>query len=105
MTAHTQREILRFWLPLAATWMMMAAEGPFLAALIARLPDATFNLAAHGVAFALAVLVESPVIMLMSAATALVRDRASFVKLRRFGWGLNALGTALLLTALLPPVH
>ena len=101
----SQRDILVFWLPLAATWMLMASEGPFLAAVIARLPDATFNLAAHGVAFALAVLVESPVIMLMSAATALVRDERSFTKLRRFGWMLNGLGTAFHLLALTPPVY
>jgi len=100
----SQRDILVFWLPLAATWLLMASEGPFLAAVIARLPDATFNLAAHGVAFALAVLVESPVIMLMSAATALVRDEESFTKLRRFGWMLNGLGTVLLLLALTPPL-
>ena len=54
---------------------MMATEGPFLVAIIARLPDPTFNLAAYGVAFALAILIEAPVIMLMSAATSLVRDR------------------------------
>ncbi len=102
MKPLSQRDILLFWLPLAATWILMASEGPFLAAVIARLPDATFNLAAHGVAFALAVLVESPVIMLMSAATALVRDERSFTKLRRFSWMLNALGTGLLLLALMP---
>ena len=102
MKPISQRDILVFWLPLAATWILMASEGPFLAAIIARLPDATYNLAAHGVAFALAVLVESPVIMLMSAATALVRDETSFTKLRRFGWALNVLATGLLLVALLP---
>ena len=102
MKPLSQREILLFWLPLAATWILMASEGPFLAAIIARLPDATYNLAAHGVAFALAVLVESPVIMLMSAATALVRDEESFTKLRRFGWALNILGTGLLLVTLVP---
>ena len=67
--APTQRTILLFWAPLAATWVMMASEGPFLAAIIARLPDPTYNLAAHGVSFALAILIEAPVIMLMSAAT------------------------------------
>ena len=45
------RSILLFWAPLAATWLMMAFEGPFLAAVIARLVDPKFNLAAHGVAF------------------------------------------------------
>ena len=93
-----------FWVPLAATWLMMSAEGPFLAAVIARLADPTYNLAAYGVAFALAILVESPVIMLMSASTALVVHRRSFEKLRAFTWAMNALGTVLLGIVVLPPV-
>ena len=59
----TSAAIVRFWSPLAATWVMMALEGPFLAATIARLPDPTVNLAAFGVAFAIAILIEAPVIM------------------------------------------
>ena len=54
--------IARFWLPLEATWLMMAAEGPFLAAVIARLPVPKENLAAFAVASALAWIVESPII-------------------------------------------
>ncbi len=105
MAQHSQRSILFFWGPLAATWVMMASEGPFLAAIIARLPNPTFNLAAYGVAFALAILIEAPVIMLMSAATSLVRDRESYVKLRNFSRGLAAGTTVLLLLVLLPPVY
>jgi hypothetical protein len=100
----TQRRILRFWSPLAATWLMMAAEGPFLAAVIARLGDPAYNLAAFGVAMALAMIVEAPVIMMMSAATALVRDRQSLLALRRFAWRLNAVVTAVMAVVLLPPV-
>ncbi len=74
----SQRTIALFWAPLAATWLMMGVEAPFLAAVIARHPDATFNLAAYGVAYAFAILTEAPVIMLMSAATALVQDGHSF---------------------------
>ncbi len=99
LTAGT---IARFWSPLAATWMMMAVEGPLIAATIARLPDPTLNLAAHGVVFAIAILVEAPVIMLMTAATALVRDRESLRKLWIFAQGLNVLATVLVLVALLP---
>lgn len=102
---RTQRSIFLFWAPLAATWLMMAAEGPFLAAVIARLADPTFNLAAYGVAYAFAILVEAPVIMLMSASTALGRDSVAFRRLRNFTWGLNALATALLLAVLVPWVH
>jgi progressive ankylosis protein len=100
----TPRTILLFWFPLALQWIMMAVEGPFLAALIARLGDPTFNLAAYGVAYAFAILVEAPVIMLMSAATALVEDRHSYRKLRTFTWILNLLATGLLLLLLIPGV-
>ena len=102
---HSQKSIALFWAPLAATWVMMATEGPFLAAVIARLPDPKFNLAAHGVAFAMAILVEAPVIMLMSAATSVVRDRASFIKLRNFSRALNGGTTLLLLVVLIPPLY
>lgn len=102
---RSQLSILLFWLPLAATWIMMATEGPFLAAVIARLPDPTYNLAAHGVAFALAILIEAPVIMLMSAATSVVKDRESFIKLRNFSRGLCLGTTLLLLVLLIPPVY
>jgi len=101
---RTPRAIFLFWLPLALQWIMMALEGPFLAAIIARLADPTFNLAAYGVAFAFAILVESPVIMLMSASTALVEDAASYRKLRAFAGGLNVLSSALLVALLFPPV-
>jgi len=83
---------------------MMAVEGPFLAAVIARLADPKFNLAAYGVAFAFALLVEAPVIMIMSASTALAEDETSFRKLRTFTYGLNAAVTAVLLIMLIPPV-
>ena len=84
---------------------MMAAEGPFLAAMIARMPGPEFNLGAYGVAFALAILIEAPVIMLMSAATSLVRDRISYLKMRNFSRGLILGTTLLLLIVLVPGVY
>lgn len=101
----TQRSILLFWAPLAATWLMMGVEGPYLAAIIARMPDPKFNLAAHGVAYAFALLYEAPVIMLMSAATALVSDAESFRRMRNFGRFLGGLTTSVLLVSLIPSVH
>jgi progressive ankylosis protein len=102
---RTHGFIFRFWSPLAAQWFMMASESPFLAAVIARMAEPVFNLAAYGVAYALAILVESPVIMLMSASTALVEDAASYRRLRAFAMMLNALATAMLLFMLIPPVY
>ena len=101
----TQRAIARFWTPLAATWLMMAIEGPVLAALIARRADPEVNLAAYGVAFAFAIIVEAPVIMMMSAATALAAAPVAFRRLRRFAHLLNALITVSMLLILLPPVY
>jgi hypothetical protein len=83
---------------------MMSVEGPFIAAVIARLADPRFNLAAHGVAFAFALLIEAPVIMIMSAATALIEDVRSFRRLRNFTYVLNGMVTGVQLLVLLPPV-
>ena len=98
------RAILGFWLPLAATWLMMSVEGPYLSAIVARLAEPVPNLAAFGVAFTLAWLAESPIIMLLTATTALAKDRASFVAFRRFEWLLNGGVTAALVLIVLPPV-
>ena len=100
----TYRHILTFWLPLATTWLMMAVEGPYLAAIIARLEQPTENLAAFGVAFAFAIIIEAPVIMLMAASTALVRDGDSYRALRRFTLGLSVALTGVQLVVVAPPV-
>ncbi|MCH8170554.1 MAG: hypothetical protein IIB07_05405 [Bacteroidetes bacterium] len=98
----TYKTIFKFWLPLAATWMMMSIEGPFLAAVIARMMEPKFNLAAYGVAFSFALMIEAPVIMIMSASTALVKNRQSFIKLRNFIYALNSVVTLLMLVFIIP---
>jgi progressive ankylosis protein len=81
----TLKAIFRTWWPLAVSWMLMGAELPALSAVIARLPQPEINLAAYGgVVFPLALIIESPVIMLLAASTALCRDYASYLKVRRF---------------------
>lgn len=110
MSSSTRSDPLRpalivlFWLPLAATWLMMSVEGPYIAAIVARMPQAAISLAAYGVATSLAWLIESPIMMLLSASTALVRDRASYLALRRFAFLLNALVTLGMLILAIPPV-
>jgi hypothetical protein len=94
-TPLTQRHILRLWLPLAAMWLLMSLEQPTLSAVIARLPEPTLNLAAFGLTFALALIVESPVIMFLTLGTALARSRQAYQLLMRFthlmAWGLTGL--------------
>jgi hypothetical protein len=100
----TFRRIFLFWIPLAATWLMMAAEGPFIAAVIARMADPKHNLAAYGVSFSLAVLVEAPILMIMGAPTALVKDRDSLIKVRYFTYSLNGILTLVMVALVTPPI-
>ncbi|HPJ59766.1 MAG TPA: MATE family efflux transporter [Bacteroidales bacterium] len=100
----TYRKIFLFWGPLALTWLMMAFEQPFLIAFIARLGEAKYNLAAFGIAGSFAMIIEAPIIMLMSASTALVRGRHSYRKLKKFTDILNAGITVIQLIFLIPPV-
>lgn len=79
-----QRNILAFWFPLFASWLLMAAEGPIISAAINRLPDEVIMLAAQGLVMSLSITIESPIINLLATATALVKDRQSFELVRRF---------------------
>ena len=76
--------IFLLWLPLGLSRMMMNIAGPIVSAGIARLPDATVNLAAYGLVHDMAVLIESPIIMILSASVALAHYRAAYLLLRRF---------------------
>ena len=74
--------IFRTWLPLAASWILMGAELPLLSAVVARLENPEIHLAAYsGIVFPLALVIESPVIMLLTASTALSRDQNAYEKL------------------------
>lgn len=70
-------------------------EGPTFQAAIGRLPDAALNIAAFGLTMALAMTIESPVIMLLPTAIALVKDGHSYWALRRFMLNLCAFCTLL----------
>lgn len=98
------RTVVKTWWPLAASWLLMGMEVPALSAVIARLPDPEINLAAYGgVVFPLALLVESPIIMLLAASTALSKDWASYRLLRKYMMSAGAILTSLhILTAFTP---
>jgi hypothetical protein len=79
-----QRDILFFWLPLFASWLLMTAEGPTITATTNRLPNEVIMLAAQGIIISLSVTIESPIINLLATSTALTKDRASYLLLRKF---------------------
>jgi hypothetical protein len=85
--------------------MLMAFEVPILSMFIARLPNPEVNLAAFGgIAFPLLFIIEAPVEMLLAASTALSKDWASYLKLRKFvlilGFGMTVMHFLLAFTPL-----
>ncbi|MCZ6671507.1 MAG: hypothetical protein O7C75_01070 [Verrucomicrobia bacterium] len=96
-------EIFRKWSPLAASWLLMSAELPILSAVVARLLHPEVSLAAFGgVVFPIALVIESPIIMLLVASTALSSDWGSYQKLNRFmmwmGAGLTVIHAVIVFT-------
>jgi len=80
----TNKKILKTWLPLVASWMLMSMELPTINAISARLADPKINLAAYGgVTFPIALTIEAPVLMLLAASTAISRDWYSYQKLKK----------------------
>jgi hypothetical protein len=84
MEKMSQRQMLTFWLPLAASWMLMSTEGPILQGAIARLPDMQTQIAAFGIVMSLEITIESPVIMLLATSTALATNARNYATLRNF---------------------
>ncbi len=102
----TSPVIFAFWMPLALVWLMMGIEQPVIAAVIARLPHIKENLAAFGLTFGLSLIIEGPVIQLLSAANVLAKSQKSYNRLLTFthisGWSLSLLH---LLIAVTPLFH
>lgn len=101
----TQKRIFWFWVPLAVMWLSLSTEQPSVTAVISRLPDVKENLAAFGLTFALALIIESPVIMLLAAATALAKDQQAYRRLLRFTYVLGLVLTGLHLVLALTPLY
>jgi len=98
--------IIKIWIPLAASWLLMGMELPILSAVVARLVEPEINLAAYGgIVFPLALIIEAPVIMLLAASTALSKDWASYLKLRNYMLIAGGLLTALHLFVALTPLY
>ncbi len=85
----------------------MALEGPLQTIFVARLADPKVHLAAFGsLVLPIAMLIEAPIIMLLSASTALSSDLNAYRRIRRFMHGMSAgLTTLHALLALTPLYH
>jgi hypothetical protein len=102
----TLARIAQTWWPLALSWLLMSVEGPAHSAVVARLANPQINLAAWGgIVFPLALIIESPAVMLLSASTALSRNWETFKKLRRIAMILGATFTLVHLAIAFTPLY
>lgn len=85
MQAPILSHILKIWWPLALSWLFMGLEQPVISAVVARLAEPAIHLAAlGGVVFPLALIIESPIIMLLAASTALSDHQQAYKLMYRF---------------------
>jgi Na+-driven multidrug efflux pump len=100
----TLREMLGLWLPLAASLLMMVLEPSIINIGLSRTTEPELALAAYGVAFSLALLVEAPILMLLDASVARSTTVKAFAVVRRFtlilGFAVTGIGLAISLTPL-----
>lgn len=102
----TFKMILKSWLPLVASWMLMSIELPTINAIMARLSNPQINLAAYGgVVFPIALTIESPVIMLLAASTALSRDWLAYQRLKKITLWLGGILMGLHVLVALTPIY
>lgn len=100
MKTRVQQPVLFWlWFPLALSFTLMMLESPVTNAALARFKDPSVQIAGFGVALGLSLLIESPVIMLLATAIALVQGRESFFAVLRFV--LTLMTSLTLLTALI----
>jgi hypothetical protein len=97
--------MLSLWLPLAASVIMMVLEPSTINIGLGRTLDPELALAAYGVAFSLALLVEAPILMLLDASVARSVDLEAFRLMRRFTLLLGLLVTGIGLLVSLTPLY
>jgi O-antigen/teichoic acid export membrane protein len=101
----TLRQLFSLWLPLAASTILMVLEPSIINIGLGRTLDPELALAAYGVAFSLALVVEAPILMLLDASVARSVDQEAFRLLRRFALLLGLLVTAIGLLVSLTPLY
>lgn len=104
-TLSTER-VFRTWWPLTASWLLMSLEGPAMTIVVARLAQPKIQLAAFGsLVMPLAQVINSPVVMLLAASTALSADHQAYERMRRFMHLACAVLTALHILVACTPLY
>ncbi len=97
-------DLWREFLPLSLSDVTMACGDPAVTVTLAYLPEAQLNLASVGIAKSLAILFESPIIMILHASNALASNANSRLALWRFTLLSGGILSGLFYLLALPPV-
>lgn len=104
-TKLTLSQILKLFLPLSLSDVIMILAGPILTIGLTKLAFPEISLAAYSVAQNVAILIESPIIMLLHASTVLSRYKETYQPLRLFMFWSNALLTVLYAALAFSPAY
>ncbi|HQN62140.1 MAG TPA: hypothetical protein PLG96_01450 [Flexilinea sp.] len=78
------KQIFNIFWPLAISWLFMAVDIPFVSAIVSRMPQPEINLAAHSVVYPIALIIEAPIIMMLSVSLALSKDKKNYRRIYKF---------------------
>ena len=67
-----------YW-PLALSWLFMSTDNPIVTSFVSRMADPEINLGAHGgVVYPVSLLIESPIMMMISVSIAMAKDKINY---------------------------
>ena len=104
-TLPSYPQLLRFFGPLALSNSMMTLEPLILITALSHALHSELTLAGYNVMFGIALVIEAPVIMLLSASTALSQTQHAFYRLFRFMLALGGLVVAIGFLVSLTPLY
>lgn len=99
------KALWKTFLPLSLSDMIMVVAAPLTGMVLSRLPDSKVHLAAQGAAQTMAILLESPIIMMLHAANAAASNKAAYKTLGALMWTWNAVITLLYAVVAFTPVY
>ncbi len=99
------KELLKTFLPLSLSDMIMVLAAPLVGVVLSRLPDAKIHLAAQGAAQSMAIILESPIIMILHASNAAAANKRAYKTLGALMWSWSAVITLLYAAIAFTPAY
>lgn len=97
--------LLKFYWPLAVSWLFMSMETPLAISILSRMRDEVENTAVFLPMMAISLFIEGPVIDLLATATTFGRSRTSYRRLRSFSLWLMIWCTVIHSLVALTPIY